>query len=95
MSRVSNTESDGELRNRIQALVLAHVCQRYNEGNAIVTMEDLRDRFGAVFPNNLDENMIELFRDSNLVDISENNGFRLTAEGIAECRNRHSTSTTS
>ncbi len=93
MSRVSNTESDGELRNRIQALVLAHICQRYNEGNAVVTMEDLRDRFSEVFPNNLDENIIELFRESNLVDISENNGFRLTAEGIAECRNRRNTST--
>lgn len=93
MSRVSNTESDEELRNRIQALVLAHLCQRYYEGNAIVTIEDIRDRFGALFPNNLDKNVIELFRDSNLVDISENNGFRLTAEGIAECRNRRSIST--
>ena len=93
MARVSNAESDDELRNRVQALVLAHLCQRHNEGNAIVMIEDLRDRFGAVFPNNLDENIIELFRDSNLVDISENNGFRLTADGIAECRNRRIAST--
>ena len=50
VSRVSNTESDEELRNRIQALVLAHVCQRYYEGNAIVTIEDLRVGLAHYFP---------------------------------------------
>lgn len=94
MARISYTESDEELRGRVQALVFAHLCQRFNEDVAVVALEDLGDRFsaGAVFPDNLGENMVELFRNSNLVDITENNEFRLTADGIAECRTRHKSS---
>jgi hypothetical protein len=92
MARISDTESDEELRGRVQALVFAHLCQRFNEDDAVVALEDLGDRFSAVFPNNLGENMVELFRNSNLVDITENNEFRLTADGIAECRTRHKAS---
>ncbi len=92
MASVPNTESDEELRGRVQALVFAHLCQRFNENDAVVKLEDLGDRFSAVFPDNLVENMVELFRNSNLVDITENNEFRLTAEGIAECRTRRKAS---
>ncbi len=93
MTRVANTESEEELHNRVQALVLAYLCQKLNEDNAIVKLEVLKDRFGAMFPDNFAENITELFQNSNLVDITENNDFRLTIEGIAECRNRRKSST--
>lgn len=92
MARMSDTESDEELPGRVQALVFAHLCQRYNEDVVLVALEDLGDRFSAVFPDNPGENMVELFRNSNLVDITENHEFRLTADGIAECRARQKSS---
>jgi hypothetical protein len=51
-----------------------------------VTLGDLGDRFGAVFPIT-DENMMGLLR-NNLVYIADNGDFRLTDDGNAECRNR-------
>ncbi len=92
MARISDAESDEELRDRVQALVFAHLCQRYNEDDAVVALEDLGERFSEIFPDNPDENMVELFRNSNLVDITEKNEFRLTAEGIAECITRRKAS---
>jgi hypothetical protein len=52
MTRVSNTECDEELRGGVQALVLAHLCQKFDECTTIVTLGDLGDRFGAVFHDN-------------------------------------------
>jgi hypothetical protein len=70
---------------------LAHLCQTLDECTTIVTLGDLGDRFGAVFHDNLDENIMGILR-NNLVYIAENSDFRLTDKGVAECRNRHRTS---
>jgi hypothetical protein len=70
---------------------LAHLCQTLDECTAIVTLGDFGDRFGAVFHDNLDENIMGILR-NNLVYIAENSDFMLTDKGVAECRNRRRTS---
>jgi hypothetical protein len=84
--RVSNIESDAELKKRAMDYILREVCKKYrDENDPIFTSEEVKKRLRGLGPRYIDLNMRDIFRGSGLIEIDDNYNLTLNDRGIESC----------
>jgi hypothetical protein len=85
--RISNVESDSELKMRTMKFILREVCRNYRvRGDASLNREEVKQRLRGLGPEYLDLNIIDLSKDSGLVKVDDNYDLTLTDRGIEACK---------
>jgi hypothetical protein len=85
--RISNVDSDAEVRTKAKKHILREICKNYKQiGSPTFTGEEVHKRLEGYFPNYLDTNIRELFRGSGLVEIDVNENLTLNRNGRESCK---------
>jgi hypothetical protein len=85
--RMSNVDTDAEVRTKAKNHILREACKNYKETKSPeFTQEKIHKELEGWFPDYLDINIRELFRGSGLVEIDVNDNLTLNAEGRRACK---------
>ena len=84
--RISNVESDADLKLRAMNYILREICYKYrNEGNPNFTKQEVHSWLQGLGPEYLDLNIRDLFRGSQYIEIDDNYNLTLTDRGRRYC----------
>ena len=84
MNNISNFESDEEAERKVRSIILAHLYLKKRERQEKVPMRELEDRVSSLDQAYLKVDLIKLWNNSNLVEITDGNEFSITDEGMAD-----------
>ena len=84
MNNISSFESDEEAERKVRSIILAHLYLKKRERQEKVPIQELEDRVSSLDQAYLKVDLIKLWNNSKLVEISNGNEFNITDEGMAE-----------
>ena len=84
MNNVSNLESDEEEERKVRSIILAHLYLKKRERQDKVSLQEIEDKVSSLDQAYMKLDLIELWTNSNLVEITDGNQFSITDEGMAE-----------
>ena len=84
MNNVSNLESDEEEERKVRSIILAHLYLKKRERQDKVSLQEIEDKVSSLDQAYMKLDLIELWNNSNLVEIIDGNQFSITDEGMAE-----------
>jgi hypothetical protein len=84
--RVSNADSDTDLKIKAMKYILREVCNKYKEKrDPTFNSDEISERLRGLGPGYVDLNIKETWAQSRFVDIDENYNFTLNKEGKKAC----------
>ena len=84
MNDVSNLESNEESERKVRSIILAHLYLKKRERQDKVSLQELEDRVSSLDQAYWKLDLVKLWNNSNLVEITNGNEFSITDEGMAE-----------
>lgn len=84
MNDVSNLESNEESERKVRSIILAHLYLKKRERQDKVSLQEMEDRVSSLDQAYLKLDLVKLWNNSNLVEITNGNQFSITDEGMAE-----------
>lgn len=84
MNDVSNLESSEESERKVRSIILAHLYLKKRERQDKVSLQEMEDRVSSLDQAYLKLDLVKLWNNSNLVEITNGNQFSITDEGMAE-----------
>jgi hypothetical protein len=87
--RISNVESDADLKTRAMNYILREICAKYkNKKDPTFTSEEVRKRLQGLGSQYLDLNVRDLLRGSQLIEIDDNYNLTLNEKGKQYCEDQ-------
>ena len=84
MNNISSIESDEEAERKVRSIILAHLYLKKRERQEKVPIRELEDRVSSLDQAYLKVDLIKLWNNSNLVEITDGNELSITDEGMAD-----------
>lgn len=85
--RISNADSDTDLRIKALKYILKEVCNKYKEKrDPTFNSDEISEHLRGLGPGYVDLNIKETWAQSRFVDIDENYKFTLNEEGKKACK---------
>ena len=85
--RVSNVESDAELKTKAMNLILDRICRKYREENdPMLSQEEVKGLLRGLGPQYVDLNIRDLFRGSGALEIDNDYNLTLNKKGKEQCK---------
>jgi hypothetical protein len=86
--RISNVDSDPEIKVKAMNYILREICRKYkNRRDPTFTQEEVHMQLQGLGPEYLSLNIRDLFKGSGLIEIDDNCTLRLNDNGIKYCEN--------
>jgi hypothetical protein len=85
--RISNADSDTDLKIKAMKYILREVCKKYREKrDPTFNSSEISERLRGLGSGYVDLNIKETWAQSRFVDIDENHNFTLNEEGKKACK---------
>ena len=85
--RVSNVETEDELKQRAREYVLERVCEKYRRrDNSEFTVEEMEKMLGAFDERFLRSRIRDLLKGSGVIEFTDGDSLRLTESGKKHCQ---------
>jgi hypothetical protein len=85
--RISNADSDTDLKIKAMKYILREVCNKYKEKrDSTFNSDEISERFRGLGPGYVDLNIKETWAQSRFVDIDESYNFTLNEKGKKACK---------
>ena len=86
--RISNVESDADLKTRAMAYILREVCSKYKkQRNPTFSQEEIHDTLQGLGPEIINLDVRDLFKGSGYIEIDENFNLTLNDKGRQDFEN--------
>jgi hypothetical protein len=85
--RISNADSDTDLKIKAMKYILREVCKKHKENkDPTFNSDEINERLRGLIPGYVDLNIKETWAQSRFVDSDENCNFTLNEEGKKACK---------
>lgn len=82
MNNISSFESDDEAERKIRSIILAHLYLKKREREEKVSLKELEDVVSSQDEAYKEVDLVKLMSNSHLIEITDDNEFIITEEGM-------------
>jgi hypothetical protein len=87
--RISNVESDADLKTRAMAYILREICLKYKkQRDPTFSQKEIHDTLQGLGPEYINLNIRDLFKGSGYIEIDENLNLKLDDKGKQDCEDQ-------